>query len=270
METINPIVNIVPLVPNAFLPRPAQARTRSEIPAGYGVQEQCLPFTAASALGFLIVSPIRFGVCLPAEVPPGCHPFRSPLDKADAGGQYRDPQVFYVSDNPSCRFVGNAYAFEDIPVQGARAATVREPGISFFDRDDQQDLFKLHLQYIWRTPQAVDTLFLPLLNRTGPGLDVLSGLVETDWYANPVNLILRKPRNSAHVNAGDPVAQAVLVAREMRKPVLDVVADHARLSRDTRRGYAEWCHHHAADRSAYKILARSHHGRINANDKEDT
>jgi hypothetical protein len=112
-------------------------------------------------------------------------------------------------------------------------------------------------------------LFLPLLNRIGAGLDVQSGLVETEWYANPVNLILRKPQNSVHVNAGDPVAHALLIAQEMRKPALEIVADHARLSRDTRRGYAEWCHQHAEDRSAYKILARSHHGRIGADGKED-
>jgi hypothetical protein len=159
METNTPVVHIVPLVPNAFLPRPAPARTRSEIPAGYGVQEQCLPFTAASALGFLIVSPIRFGICPSAEVPTGCHAFRSPLDKPDANGRYRDPQVFYVSDNPGCRFVRNAYAFENIPIEGSRSVTVQEPGISFFDRDDQQDLFKLHLPFIWRTPKAVVPCF---------------------------------------------------------------------------------------------------------------
>src|SRR4030095_11601513 len=72
-------VTLVPLVPNLPLPQPASPRTRSTIPPGYGVQEECLPFTAASALGFLIPSPIQFGLCLPEEAPHGSHLFRSPL-----------------------------------------------------------------------------------------------------------------------------------------------------------------------------------------------
>jgi len=42
-------LTIVPLVPGVPMPRAASARTRVSVPAGYGVQEQCLPFTAAGA-----------------------------------------------------------------------------------------------------------------------------------------------------------------------------------------------------------------------------
>ena len=41
--------------------------------------------------------------------------------------------MFYVADDASCHFSGNAYSFTDIPGQG----TVVEPGISFFDREEQ-------------------------------------------------------------------------------------------------------------------------------------
>src|SRR6187549_3999136 len=105
-------VTIVPLVPTRFLPQAASAHTRAAIPSGYGVQEQCLPFTAASALGFLIPSPIGFGLCAPPELPHGCRAFRSPLDRPAAGGHFADPRVFYVVDNPDSRFRGNAYEFE--------------------------------------------------------------------------------------------------------------------------------------------------------------
>jgi hypothetical protein len=258
----NPTVSliIVPLIPNALLPQPASARTRSSIPPGYGVQEQCLPFAAASALGFLIPSPIRFGLCPPGEVPQGCHSFRSPLDRSTDGVHFTDPRVFYVADNVDCRFRYNAYDFEGIPVGRSRPSTVREPGVSFFDRPDQQDLFKLHLPYIWRTPEAVDTLFLPLLNRSAQGLEVQSGLVETDWYTSPVNLILRKPPGSTHLRAGDPVAHAILIARSLRRPSMEVAQGHSRLSREARVGLADWEKRHAEDRSAYKVLARSRHG----------
>jgi hypothetical protein len=113
MTTPAVTATIVPLVPNSILPQPASAHTRPSIPPGYGVQEQCLPFTAASALGFLILSPIRFGLSPPFEVPPGSRAFRSPLDRAAADGRFADPRVFYVVDNQDCRFCGNAYEFEE-------------------------------------------------------------------------------------------------------------------------------------------------------------
>ncbi|HKA46293.1 MAG TPA: hypothetical protein VKF40_30150 [Burkholderiales bacterium] len=254
-------LTIVALVPNASLPRAASARTRTHIPPGYGAQEQCLPFTAASALGVIVPSPIRFGLCAPEELPQGCGAFRSPLDGPGADGRYADARVFYVFDDPDCRFVGNAYEFTGVP-PGSIASAVREPGLSFFDREDQQHLFKLHLPYIWRTPDAVDTLFLPLLNRQAPGFAVQCGLVETDWYASPVNLVLGKGPGSIHVRAGDAVAQAILISRNLRRPALDVAPEHARISRDARKGLAEWDRRHAADRSAYKVLARSRHGRV--------
>ena len=249
-------IQIVPLVPNVELPRSASARTREHVPPGYGVQEQCLPFTAASALGFLIPSPIRFGYCPLDEVPQGCRAFRSPISQTARESAW----VFYIADDPSCRFSGNAYSFTDIP----GCDTVLEPGISFFDREDQQDLFKLHLPYIWRTSQDIDTLFLPLLNRSAPGLEVQSGLVETDWYSNPVNLVLRKPAIPVHYRRGDHLAHAVLISRHLRRPAIDVAASHARLTRDTRKSLAEWYEQHARDRGAYKSLARSRRGRVDS------
>ena len=259
--TAEATVHIVPLVPNVKLPRPSQARTRPQIPPGYGVQEQCLPFTSASALGFLIPSPIRFGLCPASEVPQGCHPFRSPLDHPTSGA-YKDPRVYYVADNPGCRFVKNAFTFEDIPMDGSKASSVLEPGVSFFDREDQQDLFKLSLPYVWRTPPNIETLFLGALNRSSQGLEVMSGLVETEWYSGAVNLVLRKPQGSLHFHEGDWVAQAVLIPRDLRAPSLEVVPDHARLSRNIRKELAEWFRQHAEDRGAYKVLARSRQGRI--------
>ena len=137
-----------------------------------------------------------------------------------------------------------------------------EPGISFFDREDQQDLFKLHLPYIWRTPADVDILFLPLLNRSAQGLEVQSGLVETEWYSNSVNLILRKPAHPVHFREGEEIAQAIPISRHLRHLTLEVAASHSRLMRDTRKALAEWYKQHAEDRSAYKVLARSRDGRI--------
>ena len=255
-------LTIVPLVPNAPLPSVASARTRTSIPAGYGVQEQCLPFTAASALGVIIPAPIRFGYCVLEQLPNGCRAFRSPLNKPAADGSYAEPRVFYVFDDPACGFAGNAYTFKGVAASGAPDAGVQEPGISFFDRDDQPNLIKLHLPYVWRTPDAVDTLFMPLLNRATPGFEVQCGLVETDWYASPVNLALRLPPGPLHVAAGDPVAQAIFVPRALRRPILEFASGHAQLSLDARRSLADWDQRHTEDRSAYKVLARSAHGKI--------
>ncbi len=263
MNNDNVAVTVIPLVPNAIVPEPASARTRDRIPHGYGVQEECLPFTAASALGFIIRAPIRFGLCPLSEMPEGARAFRSPLDGAD--GRSIDPRFFYVVDNPACRFRGNAYEYDEIPAGGSKLTTIQEPGISFFDRPDQVDLFKVHLPYMWRTQESLDTLFLPLLNRPNHNLDVLCGIVETDWYASPVNMILRKPTGvSVHVQAGDPLAHAVFIPRELRRPALVVAQWHSRVSRDSRKGLADWDRQHSENRRAYKVLARSRHGRIDA------
>lgn len=257
-------VEVFPLVPNAVLPEPAPARIRRDVPPGYGVQEQCLPFTAATSLGFLIPSPIAFGLCPSSDVPQDGHAFRSPLDRPRSDGAFADERVFYVKDAPSRRFVKNAFTLDTIEIQvPGRKSYIKpvQPGLSFFDRDDQNDLFKIHLPYIWRTPPDVDTLFVPAINRTKLALIVLSGLVETDWYANPVNLVLRKPPpgHSVHVVVGDPIAQVIFLSRSYPHPTLMVLISHSRKGRHLRAEMLRWYGQHTKDRSAYKKLARSHH-----------
>ena len=58
-------IDVHPLVPDPVLPTNAPASTRSEVPRGYRVQEQCLPFTAAASAGLLIRPPFSFGFCAP-------------------------------------------------------------------------------------------------------------------------------------------------------------------------------------------------------------
>jgi hypothetical protein len=255
------VVTIIPLVPNLKWPSPASPRTRAPIPEGYGVQEHCLPFTAASSLGVLIPSPIRFGLCNSEEVPAGGRTFRSPISSS-----HQDRRVFYVFDNPECLFRGNAYQLEELPDKNS--PPIPEPGISFFDRPDQQHLFKLHLPYIWRTDEEVDTLFLPLINRDGKGAEVQYGLVETDWYSSPVNLILAKPPGALHCQIGDPVAQAIFIARGLRRGGVTVAPLHSRLNRETRKAVAEWDRDHAKERNLYKTLARDHRARIDSDSKK--
>jgi hypothetical protein len=248
-------VQFLPLVPNAPMPAASPATTRSAIPHGYGVQEQCLPFTAATALGLLIRSPIAFGVCASREVPHGAHSFRSPLAR-HVSGEPSVLRVFYVQDDSTCRFSGNAFTLE---YSGGGVV----PGLSFFDREDQQDLFKVHLPYVCRTSQGIDTLFLPPINRPAP-FAILSGLVETDWYTSPVNLILRMPPGAvaAHVAKGDLLAQLVFIERSHRRPDVTILADHARMSRELKTSMQAWNRRHEADRSAYKKLVRTQHGQV--------
>ena len=258
-------VQIFPLVSRVALPVAAPAATRSHVPAGYGVQEHCLPFTAAAALGFLIKSPISFGLCALSEVPSDGHSFRSPLadPRQTKGGA--NEAVFYVKDDPSCCFSKNAFTLDLLDDRKSGWVAPRQPGISFFDRHDQPDLFKLHLPYIWRTPAEVDTLFLPVINRSSRGVTLLSGLVETDWYASYVNLVFRQPPagHSVHITVGDPVCQVIFLPRAYRRPSLKILAPHACLARDLRVELAQWYRQHDRDRSAYRKLARSQHGRIN-------
>jgi hypothetical protein len=255
-------VQVFALVPNTALPVEAPASTRTAVPPGYGVQEQCLPFTAATALGLLIRSPIDFGFCERADIPAGTRAFQAPQDALARD----EARMFYVRDNPACRFVGNAFALDPLPVADAAgmptALNAIQPGLSFFDRPDQRALFKVHLPFILRTPATFDTLFAPAINRDAP-LEVLAGLVETDWYAHPVNLVARRPDSGAvHVRVGAVLAQAVFIARDARRARVRAISGTADEARLFRRDLLEWYRSHAADRSAYKRLARSRDGRV--------
>jgi hypothetical protein len=255
-------IEVHALVPDPVLPVRASASTRAVVPKGYGVQEQCLPFTAAASTGLLLRSPFSFGCCAPDAVPAHARAFTPPFRSR---AQQRS-QVFYVEDRPSSRFSANAFAAEPIPYldpagqQHLHSAV--HPGLSFFDRADQQHLFKLHLPYVLRTPDGIDSLFMAPINRAAP-LQIVTALVETDWYAHPVNLVAHLPNDSSvHISAGDVVAQVTFMHRTTRRAEISAPPPARRqaLQHDLLR----WYIHKSADRSAYKKLARSRHGRFEA------
>jgi hypothetical protein len=246
---------LLELCTNSLLPRPASPRLRQEVPPGYGVQEQCLPFTAATGLGMLIPSPISFGFCAPSEVPLGARAFRSPVEVRLPPGE-QDSRVYWVQDDPARGFAGNAFILQASSSPDARGLLT--PGISFFDRNDQVELCKLHLPYVLRTAPGRDLLFMPLLNRSGCRFEVLSGLVEADWYTHPVNLVLRRPAiGSGGIAAGEPIAQVVVTRREDRPTRLRQPPASSEEVRLLRQELAQWDVDHAKNRSAYKAMARS-------------
>jgi hypothetical protein len=254
-------LTLLPLVPDVPLPVRAPALVRPPAPRGYGVQEQCLPFTAACALGLLVPAPFDFGLCPAAEVPPQGRAFEPP-EVARVPG---DERVFYVVDHAGSRFGGNAFAADPLPFvdEHGRQLEMRplQPGISFMNRPDEARHFKLHLPWVLKTPQGIHSLFLQPVNRPAP-LPLLAGLVETDWYAHPVNLVVQRPAASLHVRRGEVIAQIVFIERASRRmaPELQPPApDEAGAMKEALR---QWFLAHAADRSAYRRLARSQHGRV--------
>jgi hypothetical protein len=248
-------ISILELCANSLLPHPASPRLRQEVPPGYGVQEQCLPFTVATGLGLFIPSPISFGFCAPRDVPSGARAFKSPIE-VQLPPVKQDMRFYWVQDDPARGFAGNAFILHD--GSGSDAPGLLAPGISFFERNDQIEFCKLHLPYILRTAPGCDLLFMPLLNRLGGGFEVLSGLVETDWYANPVNLVLRRPAiGAASIRAGEPLAQAIVTRREDRPTRLRQLRPSSEDARLLRQEIAQWYVDHAKHRSAYKARART-------------
>jgi len=244
-------LKVIGLTKRFHQPIAASPRTREKVPPGYGTQEQCLPFVVANGLGFSLPSPCSWGYCAKGEAPDGAHVFQSPISGGTAG------QFFYVIDDPEVDFTRNQ--FHLTAEKQKRAGPIAVPGLSFFDRPDQQDLVKLHLPYIFRTTAETDALIMPPINRPRQdGLFVLSGLVETDWYSDAVNLALRLPagRAAAHVKAGEPIAQLLLLPRAARHPELEIVKDHSRLCRNELENLAEWRVEHGKDRAAYKRLVK--------------
>ena len=255
-------LSLLPLVPHVPLPARAPASTRAEVPRGYGVQEQCLPFTAACALGLLVPAPFDFGLCALADAPADARAF-SPPDVARPAG---DDRVFYVIDHAPSRFAGNAFDADPLPFVDESGQLLemrpRQPGISFMDRPDQAEFFKLHLPWVLRTPEGVDSHFGTPINRAAP-LDLLTALVETDWYAHPVNLVVRRPAQGAlHVRRGDVIAQVFFVDRDARRSHLQVLDHGAPQAQAMREELRQWFLAHHADRSTYRKQARSRQGRV--------
>lgn len=255
-------LTLLPLVPDVPLPYRAPASTRAQVPSGYGVQEQCLPFTAACALGLLVPAPFDFGLCAEHEMPPLARAFAPPPVASPEG----DQRLFYVIDHAGSRFEGNAFDADPLPFEDATGQPLelrpRQPGISFMDRADQAGLFKLHLPWLLRTPHGVDSFFGAPINRAAP-LDLLVGLTETDWYAHPVNLVVRRPAQAAlHVRRGDIIAQVFFVERTARRSEPQVLERGSADAQALREELRQWFVAHRADRSAYRKLARSQQGRV--------
>jgi hypothetical protein len=214
----------------------------------------------------LLRSPFSFGFCAPAAVPARARAFAPPF-RSEA---HEPSHVFYVEDRPSSRFVGNAFRAEPIryadPAGHQHVHNGVHPGLSFFDRADQANLFKLHLPYVLRTPDGVDSLFMPPINRAGP-MQIVVGLVETDWYAHPVNLVAHLPAGSPlHVAAGDVVGQVVFVHRTARSAEISVAAPGSATSQALQGDLLRWYVGKSQDPGAYKKLARSRHGRLDVRD----
>jgi len=223
------------------------------------VQEQCLPFTAATAVGLIVPAPFAWGYCAETAVPATGRPFRSPVPRRELP---RDDRVFYVVDDPDYCFVGNRFRVPPDIESCIGAAPI--PGLSFFHRADQQNMIKLHLPYGWRTDEGTATLFTAPVNRKrADGLCVVAGLVETDWYVNPVNLVLELPATGdVHVEAGEPVAQAVQIEAAARRPTVEFVGAPSDEGTALLEGVARWRRSRVIDRSAYKRGAKSRHGMI--------
>ena len=255
-------LKLLPLVPDVPLPWRAPASTRAQVPIGYGVQEQCLPFTAACALGLLVPAPFSFGLCAAHEVPPQARAFAPPPVACPDG----DQRLFYVIDHAGSRFNGNAFDADTLSFQDASGKPMevrpRQPGISFMDRPDQASFFKLHLPWVLRTPKGIDTCFGAPINRLAP-LDLLVALTETDWYAHPVNLVVRRPPTAAlHVHRGDVIAQVFFIDRAARRTEPQVLERGSAEASVLREELRQWFIAHRADRSAYRKLARSQQGRM--------
>ncbi|MEO1045027.1 MAG: DUF6065 family protein [Pseudomonadota bacterium] len=254
-------IEVIGLVPRFHRPTPASPRTRDSVPSGYGTREQCRPFVAAAALGVTIPSPFRWGYCTADAVPAGCRKFRSPIE----GGC--PDRLFYVEDDAKYGFHRNQFTISDIVRSGAGDVVI--PGLSFFNREDQQHFVKLHLPYIFRTDEDVGLFFDAPVNRDNEnGLTPLSGLVETAWYSDAVNLVLQLPPmpGAVHIAAGDPIAQAYPMPMAIVRTSLDFPEHHRRVVRDTFSDMAAWRAKIKADRSAYKKIAKAQSGKAGAED----
>ena len=78
---------------------------------------------------------------------------------------------------------------------------------------------KLISQWTIITPPGWSTLFIPLLNRPNDLMDVLSGIVDTDTYRLPVNIVFfMKPKGGLFtIPKGYPICQVIPFRRSEEK-----------------------------------------------------
>lgn len=245
-------VTVIPLAKTIQCPGPSSKKTRPSVPTGYGRREQCRPFVEANGLGLTIPSPFSWGYCMPDDVPSGARAFRSPVP----GGC--PARVFYVLDEPALCFSGNQYSVPENVM--ARTGPIAIPGLSFFERPDQQRQIKLHLPYVMRTRDGVGLLFTTPVNRPrSDGLQLLSGLVETAWYADAVNMVFVLPERDhpVHIQSNEPLAQAIPLPMAATRTKVNCAEAHRKQTRVTLDAMADWRAQKSSDRAAYKRIAKA-------------
>jgi len=74
-------------------------------------------------------------------------------------------------------------------------------------------------KWLIKTPPGYSCLFIKPMNRIEPRFDIISGIVDTDSYVNPVHLpfILNKRDEQFLIKQGDPMVQVIPFKRESWK-----------------------------------------------------
>ena len=153
--------------------------------------------------------------------------FRSPVN-----GGCRE-RSFYVLDDSGFAIDKNQFIVPDEMRSAIGPGPI--PGLSFFDREDQQDHVKVHLPYVLahtgRCFTANDGIGQPA--RRDDGLVAVTGLVETDWYPGMINLVFKLPPwpKTVHVSAGEIIAQIIPITRELQEIPIQILEGHRKQAR---------------------------------------
>jgi len=102
---------------------------------------------------------------------------------------------------------------------------------------------------VLRKPAGVDIWFGMPVNCAAP-LGLLAGLVETDGYAHPVNLVVHRPsKGDLHVRCDDVIAQIFFLDRDMRRAEIEVLEQGAPGAVHLREELRQWFLARHQDRS---------------------
>jgi len=78
---------------------------------------------------------------------------------------------------------------------------------------------KFHNKWLIKTPRGYSCLFVKPMNRLEPRFEIISGVVDTDTYVNPINFpfILHKRNEQFLIKKGEPMVQVIPFKRESWK-----------------------------------------------------
>ncbi|MCA9938771.1 MAG: hypothetical protein KC418_09020 [Anaerolineales bacterium] len=171
---------------------------------------------------------LKFGKSVPYLLDPARpHPRVTPLDQARAAAQPPQAVPFHCKPWGDGQRVGWTLFYgylTDVTISVSAADVLAVENLPMLARETNQpriihqfapDHFGIGSGYTLKTPPGFVSLLLPATDPP-PGLEMITGVIESDWYPRQTFLVFRLPQpdQPVHLTRGAPLARVVVIPRQ--------------------------------------------------------